>query len=133
VEWQADRHLQTAERNRHIAIAYLSIDLAGVQPPPYEWMAVIAFYAAVHYVNAYLWEVRRYDPPDHDSRNHLVTGDSRLRQCRFEYRRLFNTGFRARYVPGFRLREQDTRDLIDVDLEHVRQTVRGALGLSSSS
>jgi hypothetical protein len=132
VEWQTDRHLQTAERNRAIALAYLVTTAPGVQPPPNEWVAVIAFYAAVHYVNAYLWEIRRYAPPDHDSRNRLVTGDITLAPRRHEYRRLLNTGFRARYVPGFRLQEQDARDLIDGDLEMVRQTVRGALGVSSA-
>jgi hypothetical protein len=78
----------------------------------------------------YLWELRRYAPPDHDSRNRLVDGDLGLRQCRFEYRRLLDAGFRARYVPSFLLAEQIARDLIDVDLEQVRQTVRAAPGVS---
>jgi hypothetical protein len=129
VERVTERHLQTAERNRGIASTHLA---ATPQTLPKEWSAVIAFYAAVHYVNAYLWEIRRYAPPDHDSRNRLVDGDVGLRQCRFEYRRLLDAGFRARYVPNFRLAEQDARNLIDTDLELVRQTVRGALGLSSS-
>jgi hypothetical protein len=133
VEPQTNRHLQIAERNRGIAVAYQAKGATDIQPPAYEWVAVMAFYAAVHYVNAYLWEIRRYAPPDHQNRNTLVNGDPALRQCRAEYDRLLNSGFRARYVPGFRLDEQEARDLIDVDLELVRQTVRGALGVSSSS
>jgi hypothetical protein len=105
------------------------------QPPtlPKEWAAVIAFYAAVHYVNAYLWEIRRYTPPNHQSRNYLVDGDSVLTQCRHEYRRLLNAGYSARYVPVFRLQDQDARDLIEGDLGLVRQTVRAALGLPPTS
>jgi hypothetical protein len=129
MERQTNRHIQTAERNRRIASALIDTELASIQSAPYEWIAVIAFYAAVHYVNAYLWEARRYAPPDHPNRNHLVEGDPVLRRSRSEYGRLFATGFRARYVPNFRLPEQDARDLIERDLELVRQTVRGALGL----
>lgn len=133
MEPQSNRHLQTAERNRGIAVAYLAKAAMDIQPPAYEWVAVMAFYAAVHHVNAYLWEIRRYAPPDHQNRNNLVKGDPTLRHCRSDYDHLFGTGFRARYVPGFRLQEQEVRDVIEVDLERVRQTVRGALGLSPTS
>jgi hypothetical protein len=98
----------------------------------HAWQSVVAFYAAVHYVNAYLWEIRRYSPPDHRSRNLLVDGDPLLRPCSGEYGRLLDAGYRARYVPEFRLSGQDARGLIDVDLELVRQTVRQALGWPST-
>ena len=130
MEWQTDRHIQTAERNRAVASAHLDTQAHSVRPPAYEWAVVIAFYAAVHYVNGYLWEVRRYAPPDHDSRNLLVRGDPVLRACQEEYRRLFDAGFRARYVPGFRVLERGARDLIEVDLGEVRRIVRDALGLT---
>jgi hypothetical protein len=132
MERQTHRHIQTAERNRRIASSLLDTEIASIQSSPYEWVAVIAFYAAVHYVNAYLWEARRYAPPDHPNRNHLIDGDPVLRRCRDAYGRLFATGFRSRYVPAFRLPEQDARDLLDVDLEAVRETVRSALGLPLS-
>jgi hypothetical protein len=61
-----------------------------------------------------------------------MTRDSVLNQCRFQYRRPLDAGFRARYVPNFRLSEQDAHRLIDIDLERVRETVRGALGLPRS-
>jgi hypothetical protein len=130
VEHLTDRHIQTAERNRAVALAHLNTQAHAVTPPAYEWVAVMAFYAAVHYVNGYLWEIRRYAPPDHESRNRLVRGDPVLGACREEYRRLLDAGFRARYVPGFRMLEQGARDLIEVDLEEVRRILRGALGLT---
>jgi hypothetical protein len=130
VEHLTDRHIQTAERNCAVALAHLNTQAHAVTPPAHEWVAVMAFYAAVHYVNGYLWEIRRYAPPDHESRNLLVRGDPVLRSCREEYRRLLDAGFRARYVPGFRMLEQGARDLIEVDLEEVRRIVRGALGLT---
>jgi hypothetical protein len=130
VERLTDRHIQTAERNRTIALAHLGVQAQSVRPPAFEWAGVIAFYAAVHYVNGYLWEVRRYGPPDHESRNRLVRGDSGLRPCTDAYERLLEASFRARYIPGFRLLEGRARELVEVDLEVVRRTVRGALGLA---
>ncbi len=52
--------LWTAERNSDLATELLATHM---QTPPFDWAVVIAFYAAVHYVNAYLWERdNRYDP-----------------------------------------------------------------------
>jgi hypothetical protein len=133
VERLTERHLQTAERNRGLALAHLHAQPVTTLTLPHVWQTVVAFYAAVHYVNAYLWEIRRYTPPDHRSRNLLVDGDPMLRPCSGEYGRLLDAGYRARYVPNFRLAEQEAHDLIEVDLELVRQTVRGALGLPTSS
>jgi hypothetical protein len=59
VERLTDRHIQTAERNREIALAHLITQAHSVQPPAFEWATVIAFYAAVHFINGYLWEFRR--------------------------------------------------------------------------
>jgi hypothetical protein len=113
-----------------VAVAHFDMQAHSVRPPAFEWAAVIGFYAAVHYVNGYLWEVRRYEPPDHESRNRLVRGDPGLRPCLDAYDRLLEAGFRARYVPGFRLLEQHARELVDVDLGEVRRVVQGALGLT---
>ena len=125
-----NRHIQTAERNRAVALAHLDGQAHAVRPPAYEWAAVIAFYSAVHFVNSYLCEARRYEPADHDSRGLLVTGDPVLRPCRDDYQRLLDAGFRARYVPGFLLLEQAARELVEVRLGEVRRVVRTALGLT---
>lgn len=130
MEYLTDRHIRTAERNRTVALAHLDAQAHSVQPPAYEWAAVIAFYAAVHYVNGYLWEVRRYEPPDHQSRNLLVRGDPGLQPCRRQYERLFEVGFQARYTPGFRLLEPAARELVEVHLGEVRRVVRESLGLT---
>jgi hypothetical protein len=71
-------------------------------------------------------------PPNHESRTALVNGDPALRPCREKYGRLFDLGFRARYTPGFRLCEHKARELVEVDLDAVRQAVQTALGLTES-
>jgi len=99
-----------------------------IEPPPHEWVAVVAFYAAVHYLNGYLFEVRGYVPPNHDSRALLVRGDPVLRQCHPEYQQLWDHGFRARYWRSYRLPEADARALTEVNLVHIASVVMAAVG-----
>ena len=102
--------------------------MASLRPTPWEWVAVIAFYAAVHYVNAYLWETRRLKPANHGHRGAEIRADSRLVWCRAGYRALQDTGFRARYVETYTLEEQRARSLLNTDLRLVEATVMQALG-----
>ena len=120
-------HLWTAERNRDLARALLSPAHAGLRPDPWGWVAVIAFYAAVHCVNAYLWEAHRVAPANHADRRTRIHRDPAIRGCRESYRRLQALGYQARYIPAFALAEQDARDLLDVDFRRVEAVVMRAL------
>lgn len=101
----------------------------SVQPPPLEWAVVAAFYSAVHYVNAYLWEVSRLDPKDHETREKAVQRDSQLRVVASHYSRLSNLGWQARYAPVFRIPGPELQVLLNVDLEQVRDVTLRALGV----
>ncbi len=122
-------HLQIAERNRELARALLDPSNASLRPSPWEWVAVVAFYAAVHYVNAYLWETQGVDPGGHGRRGKEVQRNPRLAACFGSYQRLTGLAWSARYSRGFVLPEQDARDLVDVDYRLVETTVLTALGL----
>lgn len=121
-------HLRVAERNRNLARALLSAEQPGLQPAPWEWVAVILFYSAVHYVNAYLWEQYHHEPLNHGERSRAVNRDPALIACRRRYDDLRDAGYRARYDEQFYLREQDARLLLDVRLRQVEATVMQALG-----
>src|SRR5687768_16198595 len=116
--------LATANEHRAIAQAVLAAEL---RPRAYQWVAVIAFYAAVHYVNAYLWEKRQIEPRDHTERLLLVSMSADLRAANQAYDRLQNVAYRARYVPRFRLAHQEAARLVAQDLADVRQAVLVAL------
>ena len=59
-------HLDLAERDHKLAQDLLGLAASGtLRPPPYEWIAVVAFYAALHYVNAYLWEIQQRETNSH--------------------------------------------------------------------
>ena len=70
MDQRTSEHVETAQRCRDIA--NLLLDATSPTPPPYEWAIVLMFYAAVHYVNAYLWERQRFEPADHLERQQMV-------------------------------------------------------------
>jgi len=119
-------HLRVAQRNRDLARALLA--QSELQPEPWEWVAVVVFYAAVHYVNAYLWERYHVAPTNHDHRTHGVRNDTALSACAHSYEILKAEGFHARYNEGFTLTEAEARALLNGELRAVEATVMQALG-----
>lgn len=129
MEQKSEAHLQAARRNRDLARALLGPSLADLRPAPWEWVAVIAFYAAVHYVNAYVWEVARVESSSHGERLARIRREPAIRHCRRRYLRLQEFGLLARYEPTFTLSEQEARDLVQDNLRNVEITVMTALNL----
>jgi hypothetical protein len=127
----AIEHIETAFRNRDLSRLLLQQGAQlGLQPPPFEWVTVVAFYAAVHYVNAFLWEQLGIMPSSHTERTGYVASVSPLTSCRIEYRQLNHHGWSARYAPGFRVQEQQARALLDGNLAHVEGIVCASLGIA---
>ena len=106
----------------------MDASLAGLRPSPWEWVAVIAFYAAVHYVHAYLWETARESPRNHRQRHVKVHTDPHLARGRAGYGALSYAGRLARYDEHFALTEHEARRLVEVHFRRVEATVMQALG-----
>ena len=119
-------HLRVARRNRDLARALLAQN--SLSREPWGWVAVVLFYSAVHYVNAYLWERYHFQPTNHQERTYGVHHDSAITACRGEYDQFRNQGFDARYAEWFNLPEPDARRLLEVELRAVEATVMQALG-----
>jgi hypothetical protein len=119
-------HLRVARRNRDLARALLA--QSDLEPEPWEWVAVILFYGAVHYVNAYLWERYHVQPANHDERTYGVHRDSAINPCQAEYDRLKDKGFHARYMEWFSFSKQDAQALLEVEFRAVESVVMQALG-----
>lgn len=117
-------HLLTAERNRVVAERLLGSNEGG--PPSAEWATVVAFYSAVHLVNAYLWERFRIEPHNHQERSRFVAMTSDMRHFYGSYRRLRSLAFQARYEPEFRVSADTAGDLLYSDLAAVGSAVRAA-------
>ncbi len=118
----ANAAVPTTESIRHPHIA--------VQPPPLDWAVVAAFYAAVHYVNAYLWERQRYEPHTHEARENAVARAVEVRAAYDAYARLRGLAYRARYVPLFQISRPNAQGAL-VDLDRVEKTVLAALQVTT--
>ena len=121
-------HVETAEENDRLARSLLAPAMAeGLPRPPCEWATVIGFYAAVHYVNAYLWERHGIAPRDHTERAYHVRHDRILRRCALAYARLADAGYKSRYIPRFRIAPARAYQLVHVDLANVWSVVLAAM------
>ena len=121
-------HVDLAERNQKLAHDLLGLAADGtLQPPPYEWIAVIAFYSALRYVNAYFWEVQQRATNSHPQRAAWVRQDAYLRTCEAEYQRLWQAGGAARYDLAFVMPAIRANALVVADLGAIEALVRAAL------
>jgi hypothetical protein len=121
-------HRRVAARNRDLARTLLAPAQAGLEPAPWEWVAVILFYSAVHYVNAYLWEQYHLTPRNHGDRTYGVQQDLAISGCAQSYDDLKDVGFHARYSENLTVSERTARMLLQVRLRDVEATVMQALG-----
>jgi len=114
---------------RHQTAAEFLRTLADDEPTVREWIAVVAFYSAVHYINAYLWERQQIEPANHAERSRFVLFVRDLRPIQDVYRSLRDTAYVCRYSPQYRL----TLDDVDVrlnDLRAVQRLIESLLGQS---
>ncbi len=112
-----------ADRNRDLTSILVAAKLSA---PPYSWAVVVAFYAAVHYVNAYLWEKMRIEPRNHDERSDWLTKIAALKYVDGQYGRLRSLAFSARYDPFYQI-NRPTAESALLDMHDVEYAVRTAL------
>jgi hypothetical protein len=125
---RTQEHLARARRNREVADALIGADARRViDPPALEWATVAAFYSAVHYVNAYLWEKLRHEPRNHDERTNMVARASDLRTVFRSYSRLQDRAYRARYARTFSISPGDVAEAVQTHLRAVERAVLTAL------
>jgi hypothetical protein len=125
-------HLTLASQNQHFADRLRFLDPAGISgnndhAVQYLWSAVISFYSAVHYVNAYLWERGRFAPRNHTEREQYLYADRRLSRTALSYDALRDRGFQARYDPRSRIAADDAQQAMD-ELHTIAVLVRRELG-----
>ena len=129
VEDETFDHLYMAEQNRDLALVLFAPEAERIRPRRADWAGVVAFYSSVHFVNAYLWEARRFVPQNHGDRNLAVGAEPALQPMRASYRLLRTFAFLARYGVPFAANEADVRNLVDIDLRAVEAGALRALGL----
>jgi hypothetical protein len=125
-------HLALAQRNQRFADRLRFADSNAEhsslgQSPEILWSVVISFYSAVHYINAYLWEIDRFAPKTHAERTPRVSQDQELTTIAANYKVLSVWGFQARYDPRAHISADDAQQAID-ELHAIAELVRRELG-----
>ncbi len=117
-------HLATANANRDLATTLAGA--AGGTPTARYWSVVVAFYAAVHYINAYLRETQGLEPREHGERRRSLAQDAQLQPLAFRYRLLTIDAFDVRYTPNHRLRAAAIRRSLQT-MREIEATVTSLL------
>jgi len=114
------QHIERAQDNEVFAG---SIKLSG--PNDFAWRVTVTFYAAVHYVQAYLSSYGKY-PIVHSARDSAVQRDRHLKKIYQDYRDLKDKSRDARYECSV----MDQRDADDMDecLASVKAIIKDNMG-----
>ena len=123
-------HLAKARANRTYATEILNDDDAS--QAALNWAGVAAFYAAMHYINAYLWETARLEPANHLDRETVIGNWPTLAPLSRAFRTLFTYSIDIRYSPLFQLRPEDLRRMAGRDLARIARTVERELSDNES-
>ena len=119
-------HLEQAERNESL---YKDLCRLFTSVPNYtEWEVVVLFYAALHYVDAWLTRSEDIHPRNHAQRLGLVRTNNALRPISDEYRRLYRMSVLARYEmerPSLR----ETRRIEMNEFAAIKRHIRSLLGM----
>lgn len=118
-------NLALADRNRDLANEMMGLSFAT---PSYGWVTVVAFYAAVHYINAYLFEkdnkyVVTSASGGHSDRTDKVRTLPDLKSAFLAYRHLTALAYDARYVPARALMSRTAAEEAMQDMEDIERTV----------
>jgi hypothetical protein len=87
-----DEHIEKARGNEAFA--------ASITPdnqPRIDWKLIVVFYAAMHYVEAYLAKAMAAHLRSHTARDSYMGRDSNLKRIYSEYQDLKYFGYSARY------------------------------------
>lgn len=83
-----------------------------------DWIVIIAFYQALHLVDAYLLSTGQSQPTNHGARNNVVRNDKFLRTISGNFEYMYNASMHARYDSWKNL-YPEVRVILDIDLNTI--------------
>ena len=86
----------------------------------------MAFYAALHYVDAYLTEHAGGSPSDHASRNKTMDQVTAFATIASTYRQLYRRSMTARYYPMYAFRRSAVEAVLN-DMRYIQAEIRKIL------
>jgi hypothetical protein len=127
LDYLSRQYITLADENE--AFARRMLNQSSPSRADLRWTTASLFYAAVHYVNAYLWERTRLEPKNHEERGRLIHQWPHLSELHLQYDRLNDAGWRARYPPTARLQRGDVQFLLVTDLQEIKDSIRENLSI----
>ena len=118
----SDEHIEKGEYNSRVLHKYF---LQHLKTCP-GWICIIAFYSALHYVDAYL--IRKHGKTNihHEERNRDVS--ILIPNIDVEYKRLYDYGNAARYDKMKNMPDdEDANNAVNEDLPRIREHLLGQL------
>jgi hypothetical protein len=117
----ATQHLEKADRNKD----FLSTSLLNFVDRYPDWVSVVAFYSALHYVEA-IFATHGLHYEHHEDRNRQVS--LLLQEIENEYLNLYDLGRNSRYgsigdIPS----EDEARQAANIDLSEIEEFVKSRL------
>jgi hypothetical protein len=120
-----ERHTRQALVNEQLGVGRLLLDEADDRP----WIVTLMFYAALHWVDAYLATLlppRGVHPPDHEARAAWIARTRALRPIELHYRHLQDRSRDARYdLRAFS--KSEVQDLRSMRLDPIRASIEAQL------
>ncbi len=126
MEERTRKHLNTAHANRAYSLSILN-NGEDASEAELNWAAVAAFYAAMHAINAYLWEIARLEPSSHRDRRAIIGQWPTLSMLERSYAALFNRSLLARYEPEYRVKRSHLTIHISRHLTRIITTIEREL------
>ena len=126
VKSRTQAYLSTAERNRDLA---RDMRFATLNTRSSDWAAVIAFYSALHFVHAYLFEkVTQNEKLSHKDRERYVEDTDALKPAERYYDDLYEISIAVRYDPRYRIQSSTEQEALD-NLTEIERIVRRGLAV----
>jgi hypothetical protein len=115
-------HILKAERNKKVLYKYL---MKIIRSCP-DWVTVVAFYSALHFVEAFLKKNHGLDFEHHEERHRTMS--TLMREIFPVYYRLYDLSFSSRYrsvkdAPTY----EEAQSAVEYDLTQVEEYVRARI------
>ena len=119
---QPYEHIAQAEKNERLYDSLIGTEFN-------DWAITGLFYAALHYIDAYIASRTGASPSNHSSRNYIVDSTRRLTDIRQAYSNLYRLSRNVRYELS-PISADDAMQVKSQLFDPIRTRIRALLGIS---
>ena len=109
-----DEHCEKRDKAESAQLVLQKVDIEEHA----DWIVIIAFYQALHWVDAYLLSTGQTQPTSHGARKKMVRSDNFLRSIYGNFEYMYNASMHARYHSWKNL-YPEVRVILDIDLNTI--------------